>query len=73
MRLSLETSELAVGREQGEIGGRFGCHCAPGRRRKSLVRKVAEEGLEVEVVYRGKTYVLGFAGDSRGIFRAERE
>lgn len=35
-------------------------------------RLVAEEGLELEVVFRGKTYVLGLAGDSRGISRPEK-
>jgi hypothetical protein len=33
--------------------------------------QVAEEGLEVGVIFRGKTYTLAIAGDSRGIIRAE--
>ena len=33
--------------------------------------QVAEEGLEVGVNFRGKTYTLAIAGDSRGIIRAE--
>jgi len=36
-----------------------------------LLAKVAEEGLEAGVNFRGKTYTLAIAGDSRGIIRAE--
>ena len=36
------------------------------------IAKVAVEGLEVVLDFQGKTYILGFAGDSRGINRAER-
>ncbi len=32
---------------------------------------VAEEGLEVALNFQGKTYILAFAGDSRGIIRDE--
>ena len=33
---------------------------------------LAEEGLEVGVNFRGKTYTLAITGDSRGIIRAEQ-
>lgn len=36
------------------------------------LQKVAEEGLEMHLSFRGKTYLLAVAGDSRGITRAER-
>jgi hypothetical protein len=38
-----------------------------------LLAQVAEEGLEVGVNFRGKTYTLALAGDSRGIIRAEHQ
>ena len=33
--------------------------------------EVAEEGFEACIEFRGKTYILGFAGDSRGIISAK--
>jgi len=35
------------------------------------IAKVVKEGLEVALDFQGKTYILAFAGDSRGINRAE--
>lgn len=32
----------------------------------------AEEGLELALDFQGKTYILAFAGDSRGIIRPEQ-
>lgn len=34
--------------------------------------QVAEEGLEVRLEFQGKTYLLAFAGDSRGTKRSKR-
>jgi hypothetical protein len=33
--------------------------------------RVAEEGFEVVLDFQGTTYILGFAGDSRGIIRSK--
>ena len=37
-----------------------------------LPAQVAEEGLELVVEFRGKTYILAAAGDSRGIISIEQ-
>ena len=48
-------------------------HAFDGHRRRGAERaRVAEEGLELPIVFRGKTYVLAKAGDQRGIIVPKR-